>query len=50
MPKVKQVVKKKQKEKEEEKKTKTKTIINEGNVVNQVETSILEEICEKVRL
>ncbi|KAK9984188.1 hypothetical protein SO802_033713 [Lithocarpus litseifolius] len=24
-----------------------KTIINEGNVVNQVETSILEEICEK---
>ena len=50
MPKVKQIVKKKQKEKEEEKKTKTKTIINEGNVLNQVETSILKEICEKVRL
>ena len=49
MSKVEQAVKKK-KEKEKEKKKKMKTIINEGNVVNQVETSILEEICEKVRL
>ena len=43
MPKVEQAVKKKKKEKE--KKKKMKTIINEGNVVNQVKTSILEEIC-----
>ncbi|KAL4633859.1 hypothetical protein ACB092_04G153500 [Castanea dentata] len=47
MSKVQQVVKKK---KEKEKKMKMKTTINEGNVVNPVETSILEEICEKVRL
>lgn len=47
MSKVEQAVKKK---KEKEKKKKMKTIIHEGNVVNQVETSILEEICEKVRL
>ena len=47
MSKVEQAVKKK---KENKKKKKMKTIINEGNVVNQVETSILEEICEKVRL
>ena len=52
MSKVEQAFKrKKKKEKEKEnKKKKMKTIINEGNVVNQVETSILEEICEKVRL
>ena len=47
MSKAEQAIKKK---KEKEKKMKMKTIINEGNAVNQVETSILEEICEKVRL
>ena len=47
MSKVEQAVKKK---KEKEKKKKMNTITNERKLVNKVETSILEEICEKVRL
>ena len=50
MSKVEQAIKGEKKEKKMKMKMKMKTITIEGNVVDQVETSILEEIFKKVRL
>ena len=50
MSKVEQAIKGEKMEKKMKMKMKMKTITIEGNVVDQVETSILEEIFKKVRL
>ena len=48
MSKVEQAIKGEKKENKMKMKMKMKTIINEGNVVNQVETSILEEFVRRL--